>query len=181
MGHDHEGQRVSRRSIFAGISAVGLGSLLAACGDGTPATTTSGEPVSPDATTSADLTGLFTDANTCKLSPSTTQGPYYFDADKIRSDIREDRAGTRLRVVLKVQDSEQCKPVTNAVVEIWHCGAVRGAHRAGHLQRRQRHLPGQQADEGHPGRRRLPGGAGAGRRFRHRRQLTRGGHGIGRA
>lgn len=124
MGHDHEGRRVSRRSIFAGISAIGLGSLLAACGDGTPATTTSGEAVSPDATTSADLTGLFTDANTCKLSPSTTQGPYYFDADKIRSDIREDRAGTRLRVVLKVQDSEQCKPLTNAVVEIWHCDAA---------------------------------------------------------
>ncbi|WP_144121897.1 protocatechuate dioxygenase [Catellatospora sichuanensis] len=124
MGHDHEGQRVSRRSIFAGISSIGLGSLLAACGDGTPATTTSGEAVSPDATTSADLTGLFADANTCRLAPSTTQGPYYFDADKIRSDIREDRAGTRLRVVLKVQDSEQCKPLTNAVVEIWHCDAA---------------------------------------------------------
>ncbi|GIF98492.1 dioxygenase family protein [Catellatospora citrea] len=124
MGHDHEGQRVSRRSIFAGISSIGLGSLLAACGDGTPATTTSGEAVSPDATTSADLTGLFTDANTCRLSPSTTQGPYYFDADKIRSDIREDRAGSRLRVVLKVQDSEQCKPLANAVVEIWHCDAA---------------------------------------------------------
>ncbi|WP_155374232.1 dioxygenase family protein [Catellatospora vulcania] len=124
MGHDHEGQRVSRRSIFAGISSIGLGSLLAACGDGTPATTTSGEAVSPAATTSADLTGLFADANTCKLSPSTTQGPYYFDADKIRSDIREDRAGTRLRVVLKVQDSEQCKPLSNAVVEIWHCDAA---------------------------------------------------------
>ncbi|GAA2379349.1 protocatechuate dioxygenase [Catellatospora methionotrophica] len=124
MGHDHEGQRVSRRSIFAGISAVGLGSLLAACGDGTPATTTSGGTVSPDATTAADLTGLFTDANTCRLSPSTTQGPYYFDADKIRSDIREDRAGTRLRVVLKVQDSEQCGPLANAVVEIWHCDAA---------------------------------------------------------
>ena len=26
-----------------------------------------------------------------------TEGPYYFDADSIRSDIREDRKGTRLR------------------------------------------------------------------------------------
>ena len=32
MGHDHEGQRVSRRTIFAGISSVGFGRLLAACG-----------------------------------------------------------------------------------------------------------------------------------------------------
>lgn len=125
MRHDHEGQRVSRRTIFAGISSIGLGSLLAACGDdAAPATTSTGATVSPDATTAADLTGLFADVNTCTLTASTTQGPYYFDADKIRSDIREDRAGTRLRVVLKVQDSEQCAPLSNAVVEIWHCDAA---------------------------------------------------------
>ncbi|SEF74660.1 Protocatechuate 3,4-dioxygenase beta subunit [Nonomuraea solani] len=126
MGHDHEGQRVSRRRLFAGISSLGLGSLLAACGDsGTAAVTTStGASVTPTATTASDLTSLFSEASTCTLTATTTQGPYYFDADKIRSDIREDREGTRLRVAIKVQDSETCKPLGNAVVEIWHCDAA---------------------------------------------------------
>ncbi|WP_221891088.1 hypothetical protein [Microbispora sp. KK1-11] len=56
------------------------------------------------------MTGLFAGSNTCVLTPATTQGPYYFDADKIRSDIREDRQGRRLKVAVKVQDSEKCAP-----------------------------------------------------------------------
>ncbi|WFE59960.1 hypothetical protein [Micromonospora sp. WMMD712] len=123
----HEGQRVSRRRLIAGIGSVGLAGLLAACGrDGGTVTTSTGETLSPQATasTSADLTALFAEAGTCTLTASTTQGPYYFDADKIRSDIREDREGTRLRVAIRVQDSEQCGPLANAVVEIWHCDAA---------------------------------------------------------
>jgi protocatechuate 3,4-dioxygenase beta subunit len=128
VGHDHEGQRVSRRRLFAGISSLGLGSLLAACsgaeGTATTVTTSTGASVTPTATTAKDLTSLFDGAGTCKLTSTTTQGPYYFDADKIRSDIREDKQGVRLRVAIKVQDSETCKPLGNAVVEIWHCDAA---------------------------------------------------------
>jgi protocatechuate 3,4-dioxygenase beta subunit len=123
MGHDHEGQRVSRRSLFAGLSAVGLGTLLASCGEDSTVTTSTGETISPQASTTADLTGLFAGASTCSLTATTTQGPYYFDADKIRSDIREDKQGKQLRVAIKVQDSETCAPLPNAVVEIWHCDA----------------------------------------------------------
>ncbi|WP_433531527.1 intradiol ring-cleavage dioxygenase [Micromonospora sp. CA-263727] len=126
MRYDHhEGQRVSRRRIIAGIGSVGLAGLLAACGrDGGTVTTSTGETVAPQATTANDLTSLFDGANTCTLTASTTQGPYYFDADKIRSDIREDREGVRLRLAIRVQDSEQCGPLPNAVVEIWHCDAA---------------------------------------------------------
>jgi protocatechuate 3,4-dioxygenase beta subunit len=129
VGHDHEGQRVSRRRLITGISSLGLGSLLAACsggtGTGTAAVTTStGASVTPEATTAKDLTSIFDRAGTCRLTATTTQGPYYFDADKVRSDIREDKQGVRLRVAIKVQDSETCKPLGNAVVEIWHCDAA---------------------------------------------------------
>ncbi|WP_336207348.1 intradiol ring-cleavage dioxygenase [Nonomuraea sp. LPB2021202275-12-8] len=123
MGHDHEGQRVSRRTLLAGVSSIGLGSLLTACQNTQPVTTSTGAAVTPRATTTGDLTSLFADAGTCTLTPAATQGPYYFDADKIRSDIREDKQGVRLRVAVRVQDSETCRPLGDAVVEIWHCDA----------------------------------------------------------
>ncbi|MER6795278.1 protocatechuate dioxygenase [Amycolatopsis mediterranei] len=124
MGNDdHEGQRVSRRRLLAGVSSVGLGALVTACAGRSAVTTSTGETVALQAVTDADLTALFTGARTCTLTASTTQGPYYFDADKIRSDIREDKQGTKLRLALQVQDSETCKPIPHAVVEIWHCDA----------------------------------------------------------
>ncbi|MFG1945933.1 intradiol ring-cleavage dioxygenase [Nonomuraea sp. NPDC048826] len=124
MGHDDEGRRVSRRRLIAGVGSIGLGGLIAACTPGGPAVTTStGASVTPRATTAEDLTSLFDGANTCALTPATTPGPYYFDADKIRADIREDREGVRLRVAVKVQDSQSCRPIKDAVVEIWHCDA----------------------------------------------------------
>jgi protocatechuate 3,4-dioxygenase beta subunit len=136
MSDHHEGQRVSRRSLVAGIGSIGLGTLLAACsgsesssgsGSSTASVTTStgaSTTVAPQTSTTSDLTSLFAEANTCTLTASTTQGPYYFDADKIRGDIREDRQGKRLRLAIKLQDSEKCAPLGNAVVEIWHCDAA---------------------------------------------------------
>ncbi|WP_436788710.1 protocatechuate dioxygenase [Yinghuangia sp. YIM S10712] len=129
MEYDHhEGQRVSRRTALAGIGSIGLGALLSACsgskgGGSAQATTTTGASasISPQASAAMDHTGLFENANTCTLTPQTTQGPYYFDADKVRSDIREDREGVQLRLAIRVQDSETCQAIPNAVVEIWHC------------------------------------------------------------
>jgi protocatechuate 3,4-dioxygenase beta subunit len=123
MDH-HEGQRVSRRRLLAGVSSVSLTGLLAACSGSTAVTTSAGASVTPEATTAKDLTDLFQDSGSCTLTASATQGPYYFDADKIRADVREDRPGKRLRVALKLQDSETCKALPNSVVEIWHCDAA---------------------------------------------------------
>ena len=87
----HDGQRVSRRSLVRGVAALGFGGVLAAC---------SRDP----GTAVGDLGALFASANLCALTESATQGPYYFDADKVRADIREDRPGTRLRLAFKVVD-----------------------------------------------------------------------------
>ena len=63
------------------------------------------------------------------MSLEQTQGPYWFDVDSIRDDLREDRPGARLDLALRVQDLSECDndgaaaPVSNAVVEIWHCDA----------------------------------------------------------
>ncbi|MBG0853791.1 intradiol ring-cleavage dioxygenase [Streptomyces spinoverrucosus] len=59
-----------------------------------------------------------------RLTSETTEGPYYIDADKIRQDITEDREGIPLTLRIKVIDSETCKPLRNAAVDIWHCDAL---------------------------------------------------------
>jgi len=133
--HDeHDGRRVSRRTALAGFA--GLGALLAACrADGgaapagaspaqraTPAGTAAGATAA-ESTAAGDAAALFDGANTCALTPETTAGPYYFDVDRVRGDIREDRQGVPLRLAIRVQDGETCRPIPDAVVEIWHCDA----------------------------------------------------------
>ena len=59
-----------------------------------------------------------------RLTSETIEGPYYIDADKIRRDITEDSEGIPLLLRLKVIDSDTCKPIRNAAVDIWHCDAA---------------------------------------------------------
>ncbi|MFD3991915.1 intradiol ring-cleavage dioxygenase [Streptomyces sp. NPDC058583] len=59
-----------------------------------------------------------------RLTSETTEGPYYIDADKIRKDITEDREGIPMTLRLKVIDSDTCKPLRGAAVDIWHCDAL---------------------------------------------------------
>ena len=120
--------RISRRKALAGAGSVGLGALLAACGadgDNTTASveTTTGTTATVQPQTGKDLTALFGEDSACTLTPEETEGPYYFDANAIRSDITEDRDGVPLRLALRVRDAEACAPISNAVVDIWHCDA----------------------------------------------------------
>lgn len=124
--------RVSRRRALGLGGTVGLAGVLAACGTSTsssatsPATTTTATSATPVAD---DIVAMLDRANTCGLTKEETQGPYWFDVDAIRTDVRENRPGAALNLVLRVQDVTGCvagtagTPVPNAVVEIWHCDA----------------------------------------------------------
>jgi protocatechuate 3,4-dioxygenase beta subunit len=121
---------VSRRRALGAAGVVGIGALLGACSrEGAvtetqvPTTSGAGATVQPQSTPSPANAALFGNAATCTLSPEQTEGPYYFDVDSIRGDIREDRPGMPLRLVMRVQDSAACTPIANAVVDIWHCDA----------------------------------------------------------
>ena len=85
--------RVSRRRALVLGGTVGLAGVLAAC-------TTGSDAPSTGALTSAapvtDPAALLDVANTCVLAEEETQGPYWFDVDSIRSDIREGRPGLAL-------------------------------------------------------------------------------------
>jgi protocatechuate 3,4-dioxygenase beta subunit len=127
--------RMDRRHAIAALGAAGLGGLLAAgCSDdddssGSTTTTSDEATDTTGATTTttgagtgdtSDLVGRFEDATTCSLTPEETEGPYYLDVDLVRSDIREDRQGTALRLGVRVLDAD-CQPLPNAVVDVWHC------------------------------------------------------------
>jgi protocatechuate 3,4-dioxygenase beta subunit len=137
--------RVSRRRLLAAGGSIGIGTLLAACGSGSSdgAAVTTGAPgdivelttpggtatIQPSTNAKSDVVSLLDGAQTCTLAKEETQGPYWFDVDSIRSDITEDRPGMPLDLALRVHDPADCdpegtpKPISNAVVEIWHCDA----------------------------------------------------------
>ena len=120
---------LTRRRLLGAAGAAGL-ALVAGCGDdGEPSASATNTPTSTPTPTATPAGGsgaaaLLDDANSCAAAPETTEGPYYFDADSVRSDIREDREGTALRLALRVQQGESCTPVKDAVVSIWHCDAL---------------------------------------------------------
>ena len=121
--------RITRRRALTAAGTVSLGALLAACGEDDAPTTTSEVPTTEGTTTTVEPQtttadeDLFANARSCRVTTEQTEGPYYFDADAIRSDIREDREGTTLRLAIRVREAESCEPVANAVVDIWHCDA----------------------------------------------------------
>ena len=78
--------RLSRRQALAGFGGVSLGALLAACSSDDDAPTAKVE-------TSEGTASRFDDAATCTQTAEQTEGPFYFDVDRVRSDIREDRKG----------------------------------------------------------------------------------------
>ncbi|MFC5519543.1 intradiol ring-cleavage dioxygenase [Polaromonas jejuensis] len=57
------------------------------------------------------------------LTAQATEGPYYFDAGKVRADITEGLAGVPLEVRFTVMDASAA-PLPNMRVDIWHCNAA---------------------------------------------------------
>ncbi len=111
---------MNRRQALAGMGAVGLGTVIAACnGDDDSA-----EPAAQSTEAQRSTTDPMEGAPSCTLTPEQTEGPFYFDADKIRSDIREDHEGAELRMRLQVRTAGECKPLRDAVVDLWHCDAM---------------------------------------------------------
>jgi len=59
-------------------------------------------------------------AAACQFAPSVPEGPFYFDAKLVRTEIAEGRPGIPIEYRLSVVDA-QCKPMANALVDIWQC------------------------------------------------------------
>ncbi|MET7365533.1 intradiol ring-cleavage dioxygenase [Streptomyces sp. NPDC005566] len=114
QGPAHKKDLTRRRVILAGGAAV----AAAGIGAGVVATASAGEGKSGTTKKTAQGEACY------RLTSETTEGPYYIDADKIRKDITEDKEGIPLTLRLKVIDSDTCKPLKRAAVDIWHCDAL---------------------------------------------------------
>ena len=125
-------QEIDRRQALrllgaAGVSSLALGACRGSDGaeDSLPAGASSGSntTAAPVVGTGPVTADMFKSATACSLTPEQTEGPYYIDVDRIRSDIREDRRGIPLRLAARVMDVDGCTPVKDAVFEVWHCDA----------------------------------------------------------
>ena len=63
--------------------------------------------------------------SSCTLIPRETEGPYPLDltdnAFYFRQDVREDREGVQLNLKMKIIGADNCLPMPNVRVNIWHC------------------------------------------------------------
>ncbi|WP_329274202.1 intradiol ring-cleavage dioxygenase [Streptomyces sp. NBC_01451] len=119
QGPKHKRDLTRRKVVVTGagaVAAVGVAGGLAA-GAFAGETGKGGKNPTPKASS--------TSSEVCyTLTSETTEGPYYIDADKLRQDITEDKEGIPLTLSLRVIDSESCKPIVDAAVDIWHCDAL---------------------------------------------------------
>ena len=64
-------------------------------------------------------------SNTCTLIPSETSGPFPLDLTTnsyyFRQDVRENKTGVQLNLKLKIIGLDDCLPMQNVRVNIWHC------------------------------------------------------------
>ncbi len=71
-----------------------------------------------------DASSLASDAAACILTAEQEEGPYYIPDELFRSDIAESKPGIPLTLRILLKETGTCKPLTDAVVEIWHCDAM---------------------------------------------------------
>lgn len=105
-----------------GVGAVGLGRHLPACSafstrqPDAQGGAAARSPVEPKSRVES--------AEPCVLTPSQTEGPYFFETGLMRSDIREGKPGTPLALELRVLRADGCSPLAGAFVEAWHADAA---------------------------------------------------------
>ncbi|GAA4236173.1 protocatechuate dioxygenase [Actinomadura meridiana] len=121
MNRDVEASRrrvVRNRAASDGV-VVGIDDVVADAGPG------EGEGGGMSAEDAAALGALLDRAPSAVLTPESIDGPYWFDVDTVRGDLREDRPGLDTHLALRVVErrGDGFVPVGDAVVEVWHCDA----------------------------------------------------------
>jgi protocatechuate 3,4-dioxygenase beta subunit len=126
-----------RRGLLRAGGLLSLAAVLDACSSGSSGTaaaptsagaaSTSAAPASSSvAATPAppSAVALLRNDRACALTKATIAGPTWFDAHDVRSDIRDGRPGVPLELAFRVVRLPSCRPLANAVVDLWQCDAL---------------------------------------------------------
>ncbi|TVY19351.1 hypothetical protein LARI1_G003574, partial [Lachnellula arida] len=63
--------------------------------------------------------------DTCILTPEVSDGPYFFPRSQVlRQNIVENQVGVPLELDIGLIDVNTCEPLTDVLVDIWHCNAT---------------------------------------------------------
>lgn len=63
--------------------------------------------------------------DTCILTEEVTAGPYIWpQSQTLRQDMTEGQAGVPMLLDIGVMDVETCEPLSDVLVDIWHCNAT---------------------------------------------------------
>lgn len=111
---------LTRRSLLGKLGLAASAAAAAACGgNSTTGPTTNTTSTAAGSTTTS---GSGTASTACVVAPTETIGPYPSRTDMLRSDVRENRNGTRFDLTIRVVNTNaSCAAVSGADVEIWHC------------------------------------------------------------
>ncbi|MEV2214810.1 intradiol ring-cleavage dioxygenase [Streptomyces sp. NPDC050997] len=113
-----------RRVLIGGGTAAVVGGLaiagMASADTGTSQSGTASTTASTEASSSASSS-----SSICTLNAEVTEGPYSLAGALVREDVREDKEGVEVQYTFTVVDQDNdCAPLADALVEIWHCDAL---------------------------------------------------------
>lgn len=62
-------------------------------------------------------------AQPCTMLKDSVEGPFYFCTNPGAADIARGLPGAPLAIALRAIDAATCKPIPDAVIDVWHCDA----------------------------------------------------------
>lgn len=126
------GKILSRREVLALLSTAGGAVLLSACmplGPGGRPSGLGGNGAGADLSAIEEINEAL--PTSCIVRPELTEGPLFVEEDLNRSDIRTDPSngavseGIPLELTFRITglNENDCAPLANLQVDIWHCDA----------------------------------------------------------
>jgi protocatechuate 3,4-dioxygenase beta subunit len=116
---DEPRKLLDRRQALGALGALGIGAIAAAC-----SSTKTTSDAAATSTSSSQGSATASGSPSCTLTPEATEGPFYLDINDVRQDITEGKAGAPLALSINVVDASECRPITDAAIDIWHCDAA---------------------------------------------------------
>lgn len=62
-------------------------------------------------------------AQQCTMLKDSVEGPFFFCTNPGAADIARGQPGAPLVIALRAVDAKSCEPISNAVIDVWHCDA----------------------------------------------------------